>query len=406
MKKVLFSCLLMLPLLLKAGGYQVNTQGQKVMSMGGSVSGLALDASIAFFNPAGLSYLDSNYFNVGVALRMPKTAFLGPYGGTESMSSQLYTPFYLYGNYIYNAKLSLGISVNTPFVQGTKWEENWSGRYVSQETKLNTIYVQPTASYKLSNRISLGAGPVFATSSAKWNKALNVSNQAGSDGESELEGSGNGFGFNVGLFAQFAKTSIGLAYRSEVEINLNNGEASFSNIPASLINDGTFPSNAFFETSYILPSNITVAVGHVFNEKFKGNFDLNYTGWSVCDSLVFSFKNETQLNSSVVKNYRNTFAIRVGGQYQYSERLQIRGGIAFDQSPVKDGYLSPELPDADKLILSTGCSYKLKKGWSLEASFMFEDLKERKEERNLVNNMNGTYKSYNYVLGLGIQYQF
>jgi long-chain fatty acid transport protein len=406
MKKVLFSCLFVLPLLVKAGGYQINTQGQKALSMGGSVTGLALDASVSYFNPAGLSALDSNYFNFGVNLVTPKSAFLGPYGGTEQMSALLLTPFYIYGNYTFNSKLAFGLSVNTPFILGTKWDDDWSGRYVSQESRISTIFIQPTISYKINDKLSFGAGPVVVTGNAKWRRALNVLNQDGSEGQLEMKGAGNGFGFNAGLFARLGKMSVGVSYRSEVKLDINNGEAVFSNIPASLINNGTYVNEAKFKSSLTLPSVISLGIGRVINDKLTANLDLNYTGWSVYDSLSFDFPDRSDFNSGVARNLENSFAVRLGVQYQYNEKLQLRGGIGYDQSPVQDGYILPDMPDADRIILSTGCTYKLKNGWSVEGSFSFEDLRERKEDNNRQYNINGTYKSYLYVLGLGLHYQF
>ena len=398
--------MILFPLLLKAGGYQINTQSQKGLSMGGAVTGLAMDASVAFYNPAGLSALDSNYFNIGACLLMPKTAFLGPYGGSEHNSSSLYSSIYLYGNYILNSKLTLGLSVNTPFVLGTKWDEKWSGRYVIQEARISTLFIQPTIAYKINERFSVGVGPVIVTGNTKFRRALNVLNQDGSDGQLELKGAGNGFGFNAGVFARFGKTSVGVSYRSEVKLDMEDGDAVFSNIPISLINNGSFPNETKFNSSITLPSVISLGVSRVLNEKFTANVDFNYTGWSVNDSLVFSYPEYPDLNTSSARKLNNSFAIRVGAKYQYSERMQLRGGIGYDQSPVPDGYINPELPDADKVILGAGCTYKLRKGWSLEGSFAFEDVRERKEERNKQENINGTYKSYIYVLGLGLQYQF
>ncbi|MBK9639394.1 MAG: outer membrane protein transport protein [Bacteroidetes bacterium] len=406
MKKVLFSCLILFPLLVKAGGYQINTQSQKGASMGGSVTGLAMDASVTFYNPAGLSALDSNYFNIGASLLMPKTAFLGPYGGTEQLSTKSFSAFYLYGNYILNSKLTLGLSVNTPFGLGTKWDNKWSGRYVIQEARITTLFIQPTLAYKLNDRFSVGVGPVIVTANTKFRKALNVLNQDGTDGQLELKGAGNGFGFNAGVFARLGKTSVGISYRSEVKLDIENGDAVFSNIPVSLISNGTYPTNAKYNSSITLPSVISVGVGRVLNEKLTANLDVNFTSWNVNDSLVFSYADYPALNTSSARKFKNSFAIRIGAKYQYSERMQLRGGIGYDQSPVPDGYVNPELPDADKVILGAGCTYKLKKGWSLEGSFTFEDLRERKKERNKQENINGTYKSYIYVLGLGLQYQF
>ncbi|MBK9318384.1 MAG: outer membrane protein transport protein [Bacteroidetes bacterium] len=116
----------------EAGGFQVNTQGQKAISMGGSVSGWAMDASVCYFNPGGLTALKSNFLNAGVSFLLPKSTFLGSTGSSESMSSQLYTPFYVYGNYVINQKISVGLSVNTPLGLGTKWEDDWSGRFISR----------------------------------------------------------------------------------------------------------------------------------------------------------------------------------------------------------------------------------------------------------------------------------
>jgi long-chain fatty acid transport protein len=406
MKKVLFSCMILFPLLLKAGGYQINTQSQKGLSMGGSVTGLAMDASVTFYNPAGLSVLDSNYFNFGACLLLPKTAFLGPYGGTEQLSVNSFSTFYLYGNYILNSKLTLGLSVNTPFGLATEWEDNWSGRYVTQEARISTLFIQPTIAYKLNDRFSVGVGPVVVTGNTKFRSALNVLNQDGSDGQLELKGSGNGFGFNAGIFAGFGKTSVGVSYRSEVELDIENGDAVFSNIPTSLILNGSFPNNTNYNSSITFPSVISLGVGRVLSDKLTANLDFNFTGWGVIDSLVFSYSDYPDLNASLARKLKNSFSIRVGAKYQNSERMQLRLGIGYDQSPVPDGYVNPELPDADKIILGVGCTYKLKKGWSIEGSFAYENLRERKEEGNKQDNINGTYKSYIYVLGLGLQYQF
>ena len=398
--------LLFLPFLSEAGGFQVNTQGQKAIGMGGSLTGMALDASVCFFNPGGLAALDTNYFNAGVALLIPKSTFLGNTGLKESMSSQLYTPFHVYGSYKLKEKIVVGLSVNTPFGLGTKWEDNWSGRYVSQSVRLTSIYFQPTIAYKINDHFSVGAGPVLSLGHAHLEKALPVAGEDGTEGAVELDGTGSGFGFNAGVYAVYGNSSFGINYRSKVKIDLNGGDASFNNIPASLISNGTFPATSSFNSGLTLPSVFSVGIAHVFNETIKVNLDVNYTGWNVYDSLIFDFPDHTDLNSHSPKEYKSSMAVRAGLQYQYSDRLQLRGGAGYDQSPVQDGYLNPDLPDADKSLLTAGCSYKWKKGLTIEASFMFENVKERKESKNIENNFNGTYKTYVYVAGLGIQYQF
>lgn len=406
MKHWLLWSLLSFPFLADAGGFQINTQGQKATGMGGSVTGRAMDASVSFFNPGGLSALDSNGFNAGLSFLMPKTSFLGVSGGEENMASQLYTPFYVYGAYKLKEKWSIGLSVNTPFGLGTKWEDNWTGRYVSQEAKLRSLYIQPTLAYKINDKLSIGAGPVFGMGNASLRRGLPVTNADGSEGEVTLEGKGNGIGFNAGVFFQSGNSSAGISYRSAVEMSIDGGDATFENIPTSLINNGTFPQSASFNTSLTLPSVISVGFGHKFTDKLEANLDVNYTGWEVYDSLVFEFPDEPSLNSTQVHNYKNCIAVRVGAQYQYNTRLQLRGGLAFDQSPVEDGYVNPDLPDGDKIVVTGGLSWMLKNGWTIEATLLLEEVKERNEENNVENQFNGTYKSFIYAAGVGIQYRF
>lgn len=405
--KYWMSCLMLaLPFLSEGGGFQINTQSQKATSMGGSVTGNALDASVVFYNPGGMSMLDSNTFNLGLSALMPGTAFLGLTGGQEDMKSKVYLPAYFYGLYFLDEKSSIGLSVNSPFGLGTEWEDQWSGRYISTKAKLTTLFIQPSLGYKISDRISIGVGPVFVLGNADLNKALPVTGADGVEATAELKGNGNGFGVNGGVMMAFGKTSVGLNYRSSVKIKLEDGEADFNNVPSSLISNGTFVNSASFNSEITLPAVASIGIGYKVNEELLVNLDLNYTFWSVYDSLNFLFPDHSSLDSRNARAYENSLAVRLGAQYNYSERLKIRGGLAFDQSPVQDGYVSPELPDADRLIVSAGFTLKMKKGWSVEGTLLFEDVRERKEENNVQNNFNGTYKSYLYGAGVGVQYAF
>ncbi len=397
---------LVAPIVSLAGGFQINTQSQKAIGMGGSVTGLALDGSVCFFNPAGMSFLDSNCINAGLSLIIPNTTYLGLYNGSEKMVSQIYSPFYLYATYKLKSKLSVGLSINNPFGLGTKWDDKWSGRYITQQAKISSTYIQPTLSYKFNNHISFGGGPIVVLGSAKLQKALPIINLNNTEAGLELKGKSTGIGFNAGIFMNFGKLNIGIDYRSKVKLDFKNGDATFSNIPSSLILNNTFPSSTSFNSVINLPSVFSAGLGYKVSEKTKVNLDFNFTGWSVYDSLKFEFTDNPTLNNSEAKKYKSVIAIRLGAEYKYTRKLDLRAGIAYDQSPVKDGYLSPELPDANKFILAGGFTYRVKRHLYFEGSIMFEDVIERKETSNSNDNFNGTYKSYLYIIGLGLQYNF
>ena len=69
--------------------------------------------------------------------------------------------------------------------------------------------------------------------------------------------------------------------------------------------------------------------------------------------------------------YKDAFIIRAGAQYHLKENLFIRGGMYYDMSPVKDGYLTPETPDANRIGLSMGASWKIANWCNLDLSLLY-----------------------------------
>jgi len=59
-----------------AGGYRVSVQGQKQLAMGHTGVAVVNSAEVAFFNPAGMSFLDKKFnLSVGGNALFAKTRF-------------------------------------------------------------------------------------------------------------------------------------------------------------------------------------------------------------------------------------------------------------------------------------------------------------------------------------------
>jgi long-chain fatty acid transport protein len=387
-----------------AGGFQINTQGPAATGMAGAFTGVANDASSVFYNPGGMAFNAKTSVLFGGSLIMPQSSFLSPYNGNVNKDKQLFSPFYVYGTYKINDNFSAGLGINTPFGLGTKWADNWEGKFITQEIKLAVIAIQPTLSYKINENLSVGAGFVFTNGSVAMRKAIPVSDAQNPYGAVELKGSGNGYGYNLGIMGKFGdKFSIGLNYRSSLNLILNDGDATFIHIPASL--SGKFPPNAKFNSKIRLPNSLTMGIGYKAFSELLITAEIGFTGWSSYDTLALDFPNVSGLNNKSVKNYKDVFVYRLGGQYLIHEKLTIRAGVAYDTSPVQDGYLSPELPDANKLILSCGLTYNPTKNLGLSAYYTYENLQERNGINNAAN-FSGTYKTLVNIAGVGIHYNF
>lgn len=407
-KSIILYCLLFsfsLPGLVSAGGFQINSQGQKSFSMAGTFTGIGSDASSAFFNPGAMSFLKSSSITAGGFMLMPRTSYLSPLNGNVNMDDQSFISPHLYANFLINKELSVGVSLNSPFGLGTKWKDDWEGKYLAQETNIHSYFIQPAVSYALSESFSVGAGFIYAIGKADLTKA--VFDNGGSIGTTKLEGDDNSFGYNIGLFFKFEdKARIGINYRSSVKFEIENGDATFSNIPSSL--STTFPASTTFSTTINLPSVLSLGVSYNFTENFLLGLDVNLTSWSVYDSLVFRFPEEyTQLNanSHYGRNSKDVIAIRMGAELKMNDQFTFRAGAAYDQTPVKEGYVTPELPDANKMIFTLGATYNFSDNFSADLTLAMESSIERKDT-NIENGFSGTYKSVANIFGLGFNYKF
>lgn len=392
---------------LQAGGFQINSQSTKAMSMGGSLAGRAFDAGTVFFNPGGMSRLeDKTLLNAGLNIYMPRTSFLGAQNQKEEDDGGISIPWHLYlSTRLKNESLSAGISINTPFGYNSTWKENWTGRYIIQTFRLRTVFVQPTLAWAVNEHFSIGAGPVFAFGGIATTRALSYSSN-GTEASMDLSGNGTGIGGNAGIYYVNGKFSWGLSYRTGVKIKIKEGDAEFKNVPSLLLLNGTYPNSTTFNSEMRIPGVASLAAGYAINESLTVTLGFNYINWSVFDSLNYEFDEPTVEDIRSARKYENSLSFRAGIEGKVTDKLTLRGGLALDQSPVPDNYLSPDLPDADKTIIGAGFTYKLKTNLSLEAAFMFENVRERRETNNKQYDFEGTYNSYIYVAGIGIQYQF
>ena len=402
MKKIFSFLLAGSSLAAQAGGFQINTQGPVSTGMAGAFTGVANDASAVFYNPGALAFNGKTSFLVGGSLIAPTSSYLSPFNGNVNQEKQYFTPFYAYGTFKINEKFSAGLGINTPFGLGTKWADNWEGKFITQEIKLTAISVQPTLSYKINDMLSVGAGFVFTNGSVDVRKAVPVSSSSASYGGVELKGSGMGYGYNLGVMGKFGdKLSVGVNYRSSVQLDLKDGDATFTNIPSSL--STKFPSPSKFNSKLVLPYTFTLGAGYKCTEKLLLTAEIGFTGWSSYDSLAFDFPSTPTLNTHSPRRYKDVFVYRLGAQYTISPKITVRGGVAYDRSPVRDGYLSPELPDANKILGSVGLTYNPIEKLGISAYYTYENLMER-NGTNTESNFSGTYKTIVNIVGVGIHY--
>lgn len=388
-----------------AGGFQINVQGQKQLGMGHTGTGLLLDGSFVFFNPGAGIFLDRRFtVNVGLNLLKPRVAYLEPAPGIykAEMVHNTGTPFEVYACWRFG-RWAASLGVYTPFGSRAQWEDDWKGQFMIREINLKTIFIQPTVTFRVNDHIGFGAGFIYATGGFQLRKGVPTQNQLGEYGEGSLDGSASGTGYNLGVYFRFNDVwSAGFSYRSSVTVDVTNGTANFT-VPSSLAE--YFPSTTF-TTSIRLPQVMNAGIGYSTG-RWKVAADFNYVGWNSYDTLRIDFADNTDKLKDIAspREYKDSWIARVGVQCQVNGRFALRAGCYFDKSPVSDGYLTPETPDADRIGITAGSTITLGKNLSLDLSFLFVEGMKR-TDTNIETQFSGTYKSRLVAPGFGLTYQF
>jgi long-chain fatty acid transport protein len=406
---IIFAVLLLVTAGLQAGGFQVNLQGVQQTGMAHTGAGLAIDASAQLFNPGGLAMARSS----AVAGFMPifgRVSYAEPAPGTYATANEptMATPFAAYGAGRFRLgpdhRLALGLAVYTPFGSRVLYADDWKGQFALREISVRAIYKQATVAYSFQDRFGIGASFIHANGNVSLRKAIPAQFADGSYGEARLSGAGSGLGFTVGGFAKLGdRLGIGLNYRSKVVFQADGGTAEFS-VPDALAE--YFP-NTTFSSSLPLPS--TTTLGLAYHYKTQDDVvcvDVNYVGWSAYQSLAFDFQDNTEklLDSDSPRNYHNSIVLRAGWQMRASELLLVRAGAQLDLTPVPDGHLTPETPDATKLGLSAGASLDLGQ-FRADAAFLWIE-GQRREGGSDELNFYGSYKARAFIPSIGIAWLF
>ena len=420
--------------LVKASGFALIDQNAS--GSGNAYAGAAAvaeDASTIFFNPAGMSYLpDSQFVAAGQAIR-PTASFnnndsktIGPLGTPATMSggnggdpgNWAFLPNVYYAKAVTDS-IHLGLGLNSPFGLETKYDNSWVGRYQVLNSKLQTININPSVSFKANDWLSLGAGINIQYAETTLTNALDVGTicygkvnprtcgamgltPQNSDGNVSIKGNDWGVGYNLGvIFRPIESTRIGIAYRSRINYNLK-GNATFSNIAAPLA--GYFPNSAV-TANFVEPDSVSTSLVHQLNNQWDLLADATWTHWSLFKQLKVVATSGAVLNNQP-ENWQDTMRYSIGASYRYTEKLKFRVGSAYDQTPVKDAYRTARIPDNNRIWMSVGANYKLSSSSSFDAGYTHIFINNAPINQGAVGTVTGQVQgSYNSSIDIiSIQY--
>jgi len=410
MKKILIVLVFLSFGSIYAGGYRVALQGQRMLGMAHAGLSVFKNAETAFFNPAGIAFLDNKFsVSLGVNGIMSKVKFQNTgYNWAYETDNPTGTPFYLYFTYKYSDNINFGMAVYTPFGSSTVWNQ-WAGSHIVNDISLKVIYMQPSVVYKFSKYFSASASFIYAMGEVSYNKDINryLADENGNKTNVQLE-SGMTSAMGYGLSIAYKPTddfSFGVNYRSKITLSPDSGTAKFNNVPAFLSQKLT---DTGFSAELPMPAELGIGFSFQATKKLLLAFDYNHTYWSAYKKLEINFDND--LPSSVaIKNYHNTSTIRMGAEYQLTGHFAVRAGYYYDETPVPGNYFSPETPSLNTDNFTFGLGYESDK-LSVDLSLLYLKGEENTGytkvygEGPAPHKFGGDYISSALIPGIGITY--
>ena len=85
-----------------------------------------------------------------------------------------------------------------------------------------------------------------------------------------------------------------------------------------------------------------------------------------------------EVASPVAFNWKETYRAAVGANYKLNSSLTLRGGFAYDQSPIKNQDVKVDFAFDDYKAISLGASYNITENLALDAGLQHTLKQERK----------------------------
>lgn len=340
--------------------FQANAAGTIVPEMskmsvstagaGGAV--VAENASVAFSNPAGMSYLDTPSLSVNLAAMALDINYED---NDSSQSASDAGGFQPYGSIYYvqplSDKIHLGMSFSAQGGSALDYGTDYAGKMELNDLRLNVLQFNPSISYEINSRWSVGIG--FQIDYATYEQNLLIDH-------AHLETDSWTLGYNLGAMFQINEHNrLGLAYRSEMNHDLTgklNTDAFryhiagpiYKNIPAMSGQAGVTVLN---------PRQLELSGLHQITTPLSLVWSFGFEQWSENKSTRVEINDDRF--TQIQRNFEDVWTAAVGARYQLTSKLRFEGGVGWASSPLDDASLqSPDLPVDNQHRYSIGMNYQ------------------------------------------------
>jgi long-chain fatty acid transport protein len=403
--------------LVQASGFSLYNEinGSAVGNYAAGIAAEYNDASTGWTNPAGLAFIHHEQTQLGVVGVFPSASLSGqtlyttptPIGNYDyeqsfknlTTSEQAAIPSFHFARPI-GPNSAVAFSLVMPYGLASDWDQNSAVRYAATRSELLTLDFSPEIGGRITDYLTAGVGFDFEEARVTFNQILGApaildasgENPALLDSYSSNQGYSFGLGFHAGLLlhTQNQRSRLGLNFQSAVNHQFRGtstltgplAAASFNVFDTTTFNSqASYSSGQLYSNAVDLPSVTTLSFYQSLHPQWALLGSMVYTNWSSIDTIELhnvaapnvdettgdatqSYK--TGINPS---DYRNTWRVALGANYQYNEKLMLRAGTGYEQTPTINAERDVRLPDANRIALAIGGHYQYSSRLGFDAGY-------------------------------------
>ncbi len=380
-----------------AGGLYVNEYSTTSQANAGAGRGAwAPDASATLHNPASMTELDDHGFATGFSLAIGDVHFdsssTSPSGSANGGNQAGIAPIASF-SYVHKVSDRVRFGLSFLSLSGSILDpaNDWAGRFEMTEVSLLTISVAPTLAVRVTDWLSVGAGPVVSYGVLDWKLRVNdvppgSESKAKFDNLDDWEAAGR-----VGLYLKPVEdVSLSIFYTSKTDFKLN---GKFRG-PAGSLNPG-------FKLGLPLPQFVEVSAYWQMTDKIALLGTFNWEDWSEADELSVTIGSAPSVDAAV--GFIDTYKIGIGANYRLTDEWLLQTGLSYDTSGLKNKDRTTALPVDEQIRIAVGAQHDLNESLTLGLSFVYVNLGQGEVRSPTVR---GDYDRNNiFVLGMTLAFK-
>jgi len=234
--------------------------------------------------------------------------------------------------------LKVGVSLMVHYGNSIDYADDWAGANVAKSASIETIQVQPSVAYRVTDSLSLGAG--INANYIKAEQELTVMGQ-----DLGLDADDVAYGWTAGATWDLNQSNrLGLVYRSEVNADLEG-------------DDSLNGTSDYASLNWDNPATVMLSGYHQVSDNSAFVWDVGRVLYSSFETTTI-YSELLGMELDIDRHWQDANRYAVGWEYALNSDWTLKTGFSLDDSPVDDQYRSADMPLDEIKRYTVGALYR------------------------------------------------